>query len=157
MIPSKIPKSRATRASALALLAAFTMLALVPSCASSRVAQYADTVVRIKGVCRIEFGQANFNWWLLQGSLSNLDISPEPGVQLAGATYRVFEDANGNGAYDAGEHQKSYTSSASPNGLSINNVGLSAGDIAGWNTNNISWQVEVTSSNNQVYIHSQHL
>jgi hypothetical protein len=139
------------------MLALLPVLVVAPSCAASRVAQFDDVTIVIKDVCRVRFGTANINWWLLQGSMSSLDISAEGGTQLANAKFRVFEDSNGNGSYDVGEHQKSFSSTTTTTGLSINNVSLSAGDMAGWNTDNISWQVEVTDATNHVFIHTQHL
>jgi hypothetical protein len=154
MVTRKVPKFRGSLGRLLVLLP----VAIVgPSCAANRVAQFEDTTIVLKNVCRIRFGQANINWWLLQGSVSSLDIAAEGGTQLSSAKFRVFEDANGNGSFDAGEKQKAFTSSPSATGLSVNNVSLSAGDIAGWNTDNISWQVEVTDSTNHVHVHTQHL
>jgi hypothetical protein len=132
-------------------------LMICPSCASNTVAELDDTLIVIKGLCRIQFGYAGINWWLLQGSMSSIDIAAEPGVQLAGAVVRVFEDANGNGTFDTGENQKSFTSSMSGGNLSVSNINISAGDVAGWNTSNVSLQIEVTDSNNNTSIHSQHL
>jgi hypothetical protein len=154
MITRRIPKL--TRGLGL-MLALLPVSMFAPSCAANRVAQFDDTTVLMKGVCRIRFGHANINWWLLQGSVTSIDISAEAGMQLSGATFRVFEDANGNGSFDAGEKNKAFSSSPSPTGLSVNNVSLSAGDVSGWNTDNISWQAEVTDSANKVHVHSQHL
>jgi hypothetical protein len=154
MFTRKIPKVTGRFAQALVLLPA---LMLAPSCASTRVVQLDDSVVVMKGLCQIHFGYAGINWWLLQGSMSSIDITPEPGAQLAGAVVRVFEDANGNGTYDTGESQKSFTSTTSGSGLTVSNITLSAGDVAGWNTSNVSLQVEVTDSANNTSIHSQHL
>lgn len=142
------------------LARAFALLPIVlmaPSCATSGIAQYEDTTVVIGGVARINFGHADINWWLLQGQMSSLTIQPEGTTQLASATLRVFEDANGNGTYDTGENQKSFTSTSSGSSLSISNVSLSAGDVSGWNTSNVSWQVDVTDASGHVYTTSSHL
>jgi hypothetical protein len=154
MITRKIPKLAGTIGRTVLLLPA---LMLAPSCASHTAAQIDDTFVVIKGLCRIQFGHAGINWWLLQGSLSNVTITPEPGAQLASAVVRVFEDANGNGTFDAGENQKQFTSTTSGNGLSVSNITVSAGDVSGWNTNHVSLQVEVTDTSNHTAIHTQHL
>jgi hypothetical protein len=154
MITRRVPKITRRLGLALALL---PMSMVGPSCAANRVAQYEDTVIVMKNVCKISFGHANVNWWLLTGSVTSIDISAEGTAQLSSAKFRIFEDANGNGSFDAGEKQKAFTSSPTAGGLSVNNVSLSAGDIAGWNTDTISWQVEVTDSANHVHVHTQHL
>lgn len=155
MITRRVRKLNARLGLMLALL---PVSMVAPSCAANRVGDFDDTTILIKNVCRIRFGHAAINWWLLSGSVSSVDISAEPGTQLSSAKLRVFEDANGNGNYDTGEKQKSFTSVTSPTGgLTVNNVSLSAGDIASWNTDNISWQVEVTDSTNHVHVHTQHL
>jgi hypothetical protein len=68
---------------------------------------------------------------------------------------RIFEDANGNGAFDSGEKQKAFQATSSSNGLSFSNVTVSAGDVAGWNTDHVQCSVEVTDSagNTSVWTH----
>ena len=153
MITRKVPKLAGRIGRLFVLLPA---LMVCPSCMSSRVADIDDTSVVIAGLCRIHFGHAGFNWWLLQGSMSSVTIDPEGGAHLASAVVRVFEDANGNGAYDSGENMKQFASTQSGSGLSISNISISAGDVSGWNTSDISVQVEVTDTSNHTSIYSQH-
>jgi hypothetical protein len=153
MITRKVPKLAGRIGRLFVLLPA---LMVCPSCMSSRIADIDDTSVLIAGLCRINFGHADFNWWLLRGSMSNVSITPEAGAHLASAVVRVFEDANGNGTYDTGENQKQFVSTQSGNGLSVSNISISAGDVSGWNTSNISVQVEVTDTSNHTSIYSQH-
>jgi hypothetical protein len=139
------------------LLVLLPVLMVSPSCASDRIAQFEDTTLLIKGACRIRFGHANINWWLLQGQMTNIDVTPEGTTQLSSATFRVFDDSNHNGTYETGEPVKNFASVPTTAGLTFSGVSLSAGDVAGWDTNNVSWQIEVTDSANHVYTTSQHI
>jgi hypothetical protein len=153
MITWKVPKLSGRFGQLCVLLPA---LMISPSCMGSRVAELDDTSVVIAGLCRINFGHAGLNWWLLQGSMSSVSITPESGAHLASAIVRVFEDANGNGTFDTGERTKQFASAQSGNGLTVSNITISAGDISGWNTSSISVQVEVTDTSNHTSIYSQH-
>ncbi len=153
MITRKVPKLTGRIGRLFVLLPA---LMISPSCMSSRIADIDDTSVLIAGLCRINFGHAGMNWWLLQGSMSNVSVDPEPGAHLSSALVRVFEDANGNGTYDTGENMKEFASTQSGSGLSISNISLSAGDVSGWNTDHLSVQVEVTDASNHTSIFSHH-
>jgi len=138
---------------------ALVAVAVAPfaSCSTSRIAHIEYAHYYLKGVCKITVGQGNVNWWLLSGSISSVDLTPENGTQLANATLRLFDDANGNGAFDTGENSKSFQSSTSSNGLSFSNVQLSAGDVANWNADRVSCAIEVTDSTGKVHTWSSPL
>ena len=121
-------------------------------CAGVHTAQFDHEIFTIKNVCKIRFGAAGVNWWLLQAGVSSVDVTPEPGAQLQGATLRVFEDANGNGAFDTGEKQKSFGAVSGPNGLSFSNVQVSAGDVANWNSSHVQCSVEVTDASGGTHV-----
>lgn len=117
------------------------------ACAGMRGADFDHQVYKVKGVCTIRFGSAGVDWWLLQAGVSSIDLTPDAGVNLQSAEMRIFEDVNGNGAFDNGERQLSFQSTSGPNGLSINNVQVSAGDVAGWNTDNVQCSIQVIQAN----------
>lgn len=145
-------RNRFTRAGILVCLPWTLAVAPLVSCATNRMGSIEHQVFVFKGVFKITVGSANVNWWLLSGSVSSVDVTPEPGIQLASATLRIYDDANGNGAYDSGENSKSFQSTTSGNGLSFSNAGVTAGEVANWNADRISCSVEVTQTNGKVSV-----
>lgn len=134
-------------------------LALIPlaGCKSVRAGEISYSTYDYPGVFRITVGQGHFNWWLLQGGVSSVDLAAAPGVNLASAELRIFDDANGNGTFDAGESSKSFQSSSNPNGLSFSNVSISASDVLGWDTERISVAISVTDSAGKAHVWSKPL
>lgn len=134
-------------------------LALVcgAGCSSLRAASFDHEVYVIKGVAQIRFGSAGLNWWLLTAGVSSVDVTPEPGAQISSAKMRIFEDANGNGAFDTGERERSFQATTTQNGMSFSNVQVSASDVSGWDKDSVQCSVEITDGGGNVSVWSHPL
>lgn len=139
---------RSVRRASLAL--AGTLALATASCAGNQaIAQVEHKTLEIPGVATIRFGGGSINFWLLSGSISSVSVE---GTDLTSSTLRVYEDANGNGQYDAGEAVKEFAGSRSSNGMEITDVSVAAGEVSDWNPGDARWEMEVVDGDGKSHV-----